>query len=216
MSKLESFKNFCYSYWYIGAAILVGLLVILFVVHVLRRRYKTEDQVPNNSSFSVIVTNVGDGDGFKGIHAPWFRSKKIFDEKGKVKKSLPTLSFRLAGVDAPEVAAFEKPAQPFAKESKEFLRHLIVYKMVNVKVLGKDMYGRLLCMVFLKSWFRSKNINSMMVKTGLACVFTGKCAVYGGRKAEFQALEKEAQKKRLGMWSQKKIVTPMAHKAKYR
>ncbi|OQS55425.1 lcl3 [Ecytonucleospora hepatopenaei] len=206
-------KEFVFKFWYFGIPIVVLLLVGFWL---LVKRYTKEEQISIGKSFSVIVTRVGDGDGFKAMHTPWFRSKQIFDKKGKVQKNLPLLSFRLAGVDAPEVAAFGKPAQPFAKESTDFLKFLILYRVVQVKIVGKDMYGRLLAMVYTGGFFNKKNVNDLMLKTGMACVYVGAHAKYGGRLAQMKALEKEAKANRLGMWSSKNVVTPMEHKAKYR
>lgn len=62
-----------------------------------------------------------------------------------------------------------------------------------------------------------KNVSMELATTGLAEVYRGSNACYGrpGKKA-FEAAEKAARRKRIGMWSQKRVVTPTEFKAQMR
>lgn len=207
-------SEYLYLLWILLVFPICALIYLIYVNAY--KRYKEEFKVPIGSSFTVIVAKVGDGDGFKAMHVPLLRSKRIFNESGNVMKNLPLLTFRLAGVDAPEVAAFGKPAQPFSKEAKEFLKALVLYKKVSVKIVGKDRYNRLLAFVYVGSMCFKQNVNRLLLKTGMACLYVGKDAKYGGRLVQLQADEKLAQSKKVGMWSRKDMVTPMAYKKLHR
>ena len=52
------------------------------------------------------------------------------------------VSVRLAQIDAPEIAHFGKPTQPFGKESSAYLRNLVNGKAVRVEIEDVDQYGR--------------------------------------------------------------------------
>ena len=53
-----------------------------------------------------------------------------------------TLHIRIAAVDAPENAHFGNPAQPFAKESWDWMKKLLTNKRVKVQLIRKDQYQR--------------------------------------------------------------------------
>ena len=59
--------------------------------------FKTSPRFGRNRLLAGRVMSVGDGDGFRFYHRPW-GLRWLPDRKG------PTLSIRLAGVDAPETA----------------------------------------------------------------------------------------------------------------
>jgi endonuclease YncB( thermonuclease family) len=75
-------------------------------------------------------------------------------------------------------------------------------------------------MVFVKKriwgflWPETKNVSLELVKQGLACVYSGIGAEYGGIKDELIKAEGQAKKARLGMWSLKNPISPMAYKKK--
>ncbi|ORD94738.1 LCL3 [Enterospora canceri] len=199
------------------ASLIGSILVLLYLCYrFFYKRYTVESNIPNGASFSVRVTRVGDGDGFKAIHKPMLRSTRIFGKQGVVKKELPTLSFRLAGIDAPEIRAFGKPEQPHARESKVFLSYLVLYKKIKVKVVGHDHYGRLIVVAYVGTWLFRKCVNLMLVETGMACVYVGANAMYGGYKETMLSMQKHAQRRRLGMWTNRNAITPMEHKKMYR
>ncbi|CBZ54197.1 putative nuclease [Neospora caninum Liverpool] len=67
--------------------------------------------------------------------------------KGKLTEN--TIRIRLYGIDAPETAKFGHPGQPFAQEAKQFVTERLLHKVVYVKCLSKDQYGRLLARVLI-------------------------------------------------------------------
>lgn len=94
---------------------------------------------------------------------------------------------RIYGIDAPEMkpkhqgrsidsVEQEKAA---AVRSRDFLRHLIYDRIVQVEICDKptDKYGRLLGAVFL----RNENIAEKMIEGGYARRY------HGGRKEDFSA-----------------------------
>lgn len=100
-------------------------------------------------------TSVGDADGFRLYHTPGpplYRDLMYSSvpaqrsdgggSSGSSSSSLhgshpphtATISIRLAGADAPELAHFGRPAQPFAKEAKDELQRLVLGKTVWCQV----------------------------------------------------------------------------------
>ncbi|PFH35101.1 putative nuclease [Besnoitia besnoiti] len=67
--------------------------------------------------------------------------------KGKLTEN--TIRIRLYAIDAPETAKFGNPGQPFAQEAKDFVTERLLGKIVYVKCLAKDQYGRLLARVLI-------------------------------------------------------------------
>lgn len=185
--------------------------VVRFAYRVTRRMHSVRDLPRGHVGyvFYGVVTHVGDGDGFRIFHVPWLRSSK-YPPKG------PVLSVRLAGVDAPEIRCFGHPAQPFAAEATEYLKGLVHGRMVRIRVLGVDMYGRVLSIVYVRRWLRWVNVNVRMVEAGLACLYTGKAAQYGDMYDELVRSEERAKAERLGMWSRGRVVLPMDHRKQNR
>lgn len=155
---------------------------------------------------SGVVTYVSDGDGFKFLHScPGYTH---FDD---------TLRIRLAGIDAPEMPNTKEqtPGQPFAKEAKEFLIRLIHRKSLNLEKIRVDQYGRILAIAFLPGTDRV-NVNIEMVKNGLACVYEGRDATYGGFFEQLWESQEKAKRAKKGMWSVPNVITPMEYKRQQR
>ena len=74
----------------------------------------------------------------------------------------PGLHFRLIGVDTPE----KKDAGYSA--ATEFTRSKIEGKDVKIQIHGKDVFGRVLCTVFLT---QKKTLNDLLIKENLAAVY---------------------------------------------
>ncbi len=76
---------------------------------------------------------------------------------------------RYIGINAPEIAHDDKPAEYWGKESQLFNRRLVENKLVRLEygVEAKDQYGRLLAYVFLRD---GTFINGELVKHGCAYV----------------------------------------------
>lgn len=99
---------------------------------------------------------------------------------------------RLHGIDAPE------KGQDYGNRSKQYLSSLIAGKQVNVDVKGKDMYKRLLGVVYLGE----KNINAEMIQAGYAWRYKYSKDKY------YIKLQNEAQVSKRGLWQGKNPINP--------
>lgn len=115
-------------------------------------------------------------------------------------------------MDAPEVRKFSKPAQPYAKEAKDYLKVLIYKRNINIKILSIDIYNRILASVWVIHEEKKINVGIKLVEVGLACIYEGKNAEYDGCKEILVKYEKRAREKRWGMWNQKDYVSPRVYK----
>ncbi len=115
------------------------------------------------------VTYVTDGDTFHVL---------IDGKKEKI---------RIFGIDAPE------SKQEWGLEAKESLNKLISNKEVLLDIKNKDMYGRLLAVVFIGK----QNINLEMIKTGNAWYYE----YYDKNNKESKTAMENAKKNKLGLWS---------------
>lgn len=187
----------------------IVILVAVFLTYcvasyvIFKRKLNILSQIRKNGNvwISGTVISVGDGDGFKLMESAILcRNKEPF-------------SIRLAAIDAPEVRCFNRPGQPFANESKEKLRELILDKKVTIKALAIDRYSRVVAMVFVKKgWFRKINVNLEMIKLGMACVYRSRFTSFDGLEDEFNREEKKAREKRTGIWSDPNFVFPQDYK----
>lgn len=105
---------------------------------------------------------------------------------------------RLCGIDAPE------KAQPLGKESGQFLRELVVGKLVRVTVVERDRYGRSVAEVWTAE---GRLVNAAMTEAGLAYVYEryldgcpSKGAIASGQE--------QARRSRLGVWGREGLVVP--------
>ncbi|KAJ3190082.1 putative endonuclease lcl3 [Gaertneriomyces sp. JEL0708] len=160
-------------------------------------------------------TNVRDNDNFRFFHQPPLHRllRRTVPASAKELKDR-TIHVRLAGIDAPEGAHFGMKEQPFHKESKEWLSALILGRQVQVKPLKRDQYGRLVSMVWVKSWlppFR-RNVSLEMLRAGYAVVYEQAGAEYDGQYEKFVAAEKRARGQKKGMWTLGDFITPAQHK----
>ncbi|MBP9597445.1 MAG: thermonuclease family protein [Fusobacteriaceae bacterium] len=94
---------------------------------------------------------------------------------------------RMFGIDAPE------SKQEWGLEAKESLNKLISNKEVLLDIKNKDMYGRLLAVVFIGK----QNINLEMIKTGNAWYYE----YYDKNNKESKTAMENAKKNKLGLWS---------------
>lgn len=202
-----------------------------------RRLRSTEYVTPRDLQWRGRVltgtcTHIGDADGFRLYHQPGPAGlRKLLFPVPKTAKGLKdeTLSIRLAGCDAPELAHFGKEAQPFAAEAKEALRGLVEGKTVRCDVAHVDQYRRLVATPYV--WappyvLGRTNVSLKMVQLGLATVYRQAGAEYGaagwvGRvlfKAKsglgrLERAEEMARRRRRGMWSQGKgLESPAEYK----
>lgn len=109
---------------------------------------------------------------------------------------------RIAGVDAPELAHFGKPAQPGGQEALEGLRKLVLHRYVRARVWRKDQYERVVASVSVRNWFGwRKDVGMDMLKTGLATVYEAKFgSEFGSKEAAYRKAEEKAKSKGIGIW----------------
>ena len=106
---------------------------------------------------------------------------------------------RLLGIDAPEKARDDRPAEPLEREATAFARRLARGAQVVLTTdpghEDRDRYGRLLRYVYLSD---GRCLNVEMLKEGLARAYT---RFRFSRSREFRALEKEARLAQRGIWA---------------
>ncbi|KAL2808132.1 nuclease domain protein [Aspergillus granulosus] len=161
------------------------------------------------------VTSVGDGDNFRIFHTPggrlagwgWLPWKRVPTLKKELRNN--TIHIRLAGVDAPELAHFGHPEQPFAREAHEWLTSFLLNKRVRAYVHRPDQYQRAVATVYVRRAFdfpipfRRRDVSYEMLSRGLATVYEAKSGSEFGGKAkekEYRNAEWWAKTKRSGLW----------------
>ena len=105
---------------------------------------------------------------------------------------------RYLGINTPEVAYKDKPAEPFADEAKAFNKKLVQGRWINLEVAEqqRDHYGRLLASVFLPD---GTFVNGELVRRGYAHLLRKQPKLpYWQRLLE---LQRQALKEEKGMWS---------------
>ncbi len=96
-----------------------------------------------------------------------------------------TFIVRLKDIDAPE------KDQPFANQSKQYLKQLINGKSLKLIGKKKDRYGRLLADIIVDE----ESVNKQMIKTGHAWLWRY------SENLKLQWLQKQAKKQKLGLWA---------------
>lgn len=106
---------------------------------------------------------------------------------------------RLAGIDTPEVAHKDAPAQYYSRQSKQMLESLVRGKTVSLVFPGvslRDRHGRLVAELVLPD---GQSVNELMIDRGAAFFYPHQDLV-----PDFQEKLKKAQadaiKERRGMW----------------
>jgi len=177
------------------------------------KRFKEAVDIPSNyfgptaPCLSGRVVSVSDGDTLRFYHVPTIFHKSSLKKKQKVSEW--ALPIRVCTIDTPETSKFGKPGQPFGEDAKKELQKLVDNRIVQVRLLTKDQYGRAVGQVFvprrLSSLFRRQCVDEVLLQAGLAEVYQGAGAVYGPKgKDEYLKLEEEARKAKKGIWSLKK------------
>ncbi|SFX20460.1 micrococcal nuclease [Thermoactinomyces sp. DSM 45891] len=120
--------------------------------------------------------------------------------KGKVE------NIRLLLIDTPETNHPNLPKQPLAEEAKHFTQ-LQIKKAQRIELeydqSKRDKYGRLLAYIYVDE----KCLQEALLRNGLARV----AYVYEPNiryESEFRSIQKEAQKKRAGVWQWDRYVQP--------
>lgn len=115
---------------------------------------------------------------------------------------------RLAGIDAPETAHKELPAQFYSRQSRNYLEALVRGKTVRLEFPGittKDRYGRLIANVLLED---GQSVNELMIESGAAFFYP-----HQDLGPEFQEklrnIQADAIRERRGFW-EKLLSLPLA------
>ncbi|KAI9679893.1 MAG: putative endonuclease lcl3 [Caeruleum heppii] len=157
------------------------------------------------------VTSVGDGDNFRLFHTPggrlsgwgWLPGRRVPEKREDLKAR--TIHVRLAGVDAPELAHFGRPSQPYSTEALEWLRTYILHRQVRAYVYKRDQYDRVVSTVYVRRWLFRRDVGLQMLKQGLATVYEAKSgAEFGKLEDRYRRAEWWAKRRRKGMWGGKK------------
>ena len=126
------------------------------------------------------VVSVSDGDTIRFWHVPTRIFHSSYLDKGQ-KLSDVTLPIRICTIDTPETAKFGKDGQKFGEEAKKRMQDLADQKIVNIRLLTKDQYGRGVAELRTGIWPFRKYADEEMLQAGLAEVYQGGGAVYGHR-----------------------------------
>jgi micrococcal nuclease len=111
---------------------------------------------------------------------------------------------RLAYIDAPEKSQKSLEGVPVGKQITAYLRKNLLGKTVQLKVLGRDIYGRLLAEVY----FKGKFVNYHLVNRGLAVLYSRSRFQTRRQKREFLQAYYLAQDNRAGIWKTQGIMNP--------
>ena len=122
------------------------------------------------------------------------------------------IHIRIAGVDAPELAHFGRPAQPHGQEALTWLTAYILGRRVRAYVHRRDQYDRIVATVFVRRWRgdslfslpwpRRRDVGLEMLRKGLATVYEAKKgAEFGGLEEEYRRMEAWAKRKGVGLWA---------------
>lgn len=88
----------------------------------------------------------------------------------------PTLyrkSVRLYGIDCPEIKGKTPEERARAQEARNFVANLIENKMVYLKDVSNDKYGRILAYVYTTPNYSGSSINELLLENTLAVAYDG-------------------------------------------
>lgn len=117
------------------------------------------------------------------------RVVRVIDGDSLVVERIPqkrTSELRLQGIDAPE------HGQPWGAQAKSALRRMVDGKTVQVEVITRDSYGRLV----VRMWVGRTYVNAAMTASGNAWAYRRY-----DPDAEILAGEAQAKATRRGLWS---------------
>ena len=186
------------------------------------------------------VTSVGDGDNFRLYHTPggllagwhWLPFRHIPSDRKELRNKTVRLQnsprnatettqihVRLAGIDAPELAHFGRPSQPYAQQALEWLTDYVNGRRVRAYVYKPDQYSRVVATVYVRKGLLRRDVGLQMLRAGLATVYEAKTgAEFGeGLEQKYRDAEWWAKTRRKGMWSgnRKDLETPREYKTRF-
>lgn len=151
--------------------------------------------------FAVLVCSLGLAD--QVCRAETFAARVVYVIDGDsliVMNGANKIHIRMWGIDSPE------EGQPFSKEAKEYTSRMLSMKLVTIKPVERDKYGRLVAEVFL----RNQNSSEKIIRAGFAWVHVFYCRTKKCRA--WRMLEDEARKDGKGLWVEYKPVAPWVWK----
>ena len=135
---------------------------------------------------------------FSTAHAWQGRVVKVLDgDSIRVKKGSKIIEVRLYGIDCPEWN------QAYGKKAKQFSRAKVYQKRVDIDPVDIDRYGRTVAIVSRSG----KLLNRQLVQAGLAWQYKKYCKKKS-LCSKLAQLEKEAKRRKRGLWRSKKPVAP--------
>lgn len=110
---------------------------------------------------------------------------------------------RLYGIDAPE------GDQKFGREARDRLNVLVRGRGdLLLRPTGSDRYGRTVGILYHRSEGKGNSINRQLVEEGLARWYD----TYGGQEIGLDRAEREARRRRRGIWTLRRQVAPWVHR----
>ncbi len=112
----------------------------------------------------------------------------------------PQMTFRLIGVDAPEMPGPRTGGwgQAFSRESRDYLRSRVVGRELWVEIVGRDPYLRYLGLFYENN--RNYSINQELIEAGYAFAYRGPAPTVAEIRSWAESSEKQAKTKRRGLW----------------
>ena len=117
-------------------------------------------------------------------------------------KTLKDVKIRLYGIDTPE------RGQAFSKRARQFTSKLVYGKVVEVKVMATDRYGRTVAMIYADKTL----LNEELVKTGLAWVYWQYC--HHPICESWKGLQIGARMDKRGLWADPNRIPPWEFRRK--
>eukprot|EP00922_Rhytidocystis_sp_ex-Travisia-forbesii_P008346 GHVS01012274.1.p1 GENE.GHVS01012274.1~~GHVS01012274.1.p1 ORF type:complete len:337 (+),score=105.05 GHVS01012274.1:105-1115(+) len=108
------------------------------------------DYIKYKKVLTCQVVNIPDGDTIRCRHLPGLVASRHPTRRfapWRHRLQHETMLVRLYGVDAPERRRHHQPGQPFAEEATKLVEDRLLNKVVFIKLLSVDQYGRALCRV---------------------------------------------------------------------
>ena len=110
---------------------------------------------------------------------------------------------RLYAIDAPE------RDQQFGREAGDYLRRLVWNREdLLLEPVDTDQYGRLVGVLYYRAVGRRSSINRLMVGQGLAWWYRQ----FGGHGLGLEQAEREARRRRRGLWASARPIAPWEHR----
>ena len=137
------------------------------------------------------------------ISASAFPGKVVGITDGDTVKILRTdnhiqVKIRLAGIDTPE------KKQAYGQKAKKFTASLISNRVVEVKPITKDRYGRTVGYIYCDG----EDVNLEIVRNGYAWVYRKYAPKPKSKADTYFAGENQARKRKLGLWADPHPVPP--------